>query len=279
MAVMSPAPWAWSRGRPLRRRRRRRLRAAGPRRSARGAPCERTVKNSVCSAMKRTEDSTAWRRRVSGSAHGSIAAALRPLELRAHRPDQLGEQRLLVLEVPVEEPLRDAGRLADVDDRGCWRSPATAKSAVAWSSSCCLRSWPWSVCRRAPCRHATGSVHQSLTAGSIRGDAAAMAGARPVSSASSTRQRNPKWQNPPLRIEMAECINCDACLRHCPPQFGAIFNHGPDVVIIPELCSGCDKCLPGLPGQLHLPVPRVGAAPATRPSGGAEPLSDNDPYA
>ncbi len=31
-----------------------------------------------------------------------------------------------------------------------------------------------------------------------------------------TRQRNPKWKNVPLRIEMAECINCDACLRHCP---------------------------------------------------------------
>ncbi len=61
------------------------------------------------------------------------------------------------------------------------------------------------------------------------------------------RARNEKWKNPPLRIEMLECINCDACLRHCPPQFGAIFNHGPDVVIIPELCSGCDKCLPACP--------------------------------
>lgn len=59
-----------------------------------------------------------------------------------------------------------------------------------------------------------------------------------------SHHRNPKWQNPPLRIEMAECINCDACLRHCPPQFGAIFNHGIDVVILPELCSGCGKCLP-----------------------------------
>ena len=57
-------------------------------------------------------------------------------------------------------------------------------------------------------------------------------------------ERNPKWQSPPLRIEMSECINCDACLRHCPPQFGAIFNHGIDVIIVPELCSGCGKCLP-----------------------------------
>ena len=45
-------------------------------------------------------------------------------------------------------------------------------------------------------------------------------------------ERNPKWQNAPLRIEMAECINCDTCIRHCPPQFGAIFNHGIDVVIL-----------------------------------------------
>ena len=58
------------------------------------------------------------------------------------------------------------------------------------------------------------------------------------------RERNEKWKNPPLRIDMGICINCDACLRHCPPQFGAIFNHGPDVIIVPELCSGCGKCLP-----------------------------------
>jgi electron transport complex protein RnfB len=61
------------------------------------------------------------------------------------------------------------------------------------------------------------------------------------------RSRSAKWKNPPLRIEMLECINCDECLRHCPVQFGAIFKHGPDVVIIPELCSGCDKCLPACP--------------------------------
>ena len=61
------------------------------------------------------------------------------------------------------------------------------------------------------------------------------------------RQRNPKWKHAPLRIDMDECINCDACLRHCPPHFGAIFNHGTDVVIVPELCSGCDKCLPACP--------------------------------
>ncbi len=59
-----------------------------------------------------------------------------------------------------------------------------------------------------------------------------------------THERNPKWQSAPLLIDMAICINCDTCIRHCPPQFGAIFNHGIDVVILPELCSGCGKCLP-----------------------------------
>ena len=90
------------------------------------------------------------------------------------------------------------------------------------------------------------------------------------------RQRNPKWKNDPLRIEMAECINCDACLRHCPPQFGAIFNHGPDVVIIPELCSGCDKCLPACPVNCIYPVPEW-ERPATPTSGGPSLSPTNDP--
>ena len=70
-----------------------------------------------------------------------------------------------------------------------------------------------------------------------------------------SHDRNPKWQNPPLRIEMSECINCDACLRHCPEQFGAIFNHGIDVIILPELCSGCLKCVPVCPVDCIYPDP------------------------
>ena len=60
---------------------------------------------------------------------------------------------------------------------------------------------------------------------------------------------------------MSICINCDACLRHCPPQFGAIFNHGIDVVIIPELCSGCDKCLDPCPVNCIHPDPEWKPAP------------------
>ncbi|WP_231335946.1 ATP-binding protein [Actinomadura graeca] len=55
--------------------------------------------------------------------------------------------------------------------------------------------------------------------------------------------RDPKWHKPPRRIESSECINCDSCVRNCPPEFGAIFDSGIDVVIVPELCSGCPVCV------------------------------------
>ena len=86
----------------------------------------------------------------------------------------------------------------------------------------------------------------------------------------------PKWKNPPLRIEMSECINCDACLRHCPSQFGAIFNHGADVVIVPELCSGCDKCLPACPVDCIYPDPEWIAG--ARRSGGSSRSASSIPY-
>jgi Na+-translocating ferredoxin:NAD+ oxidoreductase subunit B len=91
------------------------------------------------------------------------------------------------------------------------------------------------------------------------------------------RTRNEKWQNVPLRIEMSECINCDACLRHCPPHFGAIFNHGADVIIVPELCSGCDKCLPACPVDCIYPDPDWRAT--TVPDDWwDEPNGPDDPY-
>jgi electron transport complex protein RnfB len=58
-----------------------------------------------------------------------------------------------------------------------------------------------------------------------------------------TRSRNQAWKKPPRRIESSECITCDMCVRSCPPEFGAIFDRGLDVVIVPELCSGCPVCV------------------------------------
>ena len=57
------------------------------------------------------------------------------------------------------------------------------------------------------------------------------------------RSRPENWKKPPRRIETSECITCDMCLRSCPPEFGAIFDRGLDVVIVPELCSGCPVCV------------------------------------
>lgn len=57
------------------------------------------------------------------------------------------------------------------------------------------------------------------------------------------RSRHDGWKKPPRRIEKSECITCDTCVRNCPPEFGAIFDRGLDVVIIPELCSGCPVCV------------------------------------
>ena len=89
------------------------------------------------------------------------------------------------------------------------------------------------------------------------------------------RARNPKWKSPPLRIEMAECINCDTCIRHCPTQFGAIFNHGIDVIIIPELCSGCGKCLDPCPVRCIRPDPSWAAPPV---EWWENPRGPHDPY-
>jgi electron transport complex protein RnfB len=103
--------------------------------------------------------------------------------------------------------------------------------------------------------------------------AAVAAGTRDERLAS--RERNPKWQNAPLWIDMSICINCDTCIRWCPPQFGAIFNHGIDVVIIPELCSGCGKCVEPCPVDCIFEAPTWDPAPA---DWWEEPELD-DPYA
>jgi electron transport complex protein RnfB len=90
-----------------------------------------------------------------------------------------------------------------------------------------------------------------------------------------SRTRSSKWKIAPVRIEMSECINCDACLRHCPPQFGAIFNHGIDVIVLPELCSGCGKCLPACP--VDCIYEDEGWSPSSE-DWWQEPLSPEDPY-
>ena len=106
------------------------------------------------------------------------------------------------------------------------------------------------------------------------GDTGAELGASTRAGRMASRSRNPKWQNPALHIDMGMCINCDTCIRHCPPQFGAIFNHGIDVVIIPELCSGCGKCLDPCPVDCIHPL-EVGFA--TPDDWWDAPLED-DPY-
>ncbi|ABP54653.1 4Fe-4S dicluster-binding protein [Salinispora tropica] len=70
------------------------------------------------------------------------------------------------------------------------------------------------------------------------------------------RTRNEAWKKPPRRIEKSECITCDTCLRNCPPEFGAIFDRGLDVVIIPELCSGCPVCVLVCPVDCIYPDPQ-----------------------
>jgi len=91
------------------------------------------------------------------------------------------------------------------------------------------------------------------------------------------RKRNAKWKNPPLYIDMSVCINCDTCIRYCPPNFGAIFNHGIDVIIVPELCSGCNKCIEPCPVDCIHPLSAEDWDPAPD-EWWKNPLSDNDPY-
>jgi H+/Na+-translocating ferredoxin:NAD+ oxidoreductase subunit B len=80
-----------------------------------------------------------------------------------------------------------------------------------------------------------------------------------------TRERDERWKNPPVRIEKWECIVCDSCMRECPPQFGAIFNDGIDVKVVPELCSGCNRCIAVCPVDCIYPDPEW------RPTEEAEP--------
>ena len=107
------------------------------------------------------------------------------------------------------------------------------------------------------------------------GSLGAVAEARSRADRLQSRTRNPKWQNPALFIDMSICINCDTCIRHCPPQFGAIFNHGMDVIIIPELCSGCLKCVDPCPVDCIYPIE---GEPEPTPEDWWEAPAEDDPY-
>src|SRR4051794_25835377 len=156
--------------------------------------------------------------------------------------------------------------------------PRSAKSFAAQSRSCCLRSCPCVVSWRAAVTAQVQRPHGSPVnvAETPAGRLSAMAGSNRTERLES-HERNPKWQNAPFLIDMSICINCDTCLRHCPQQFGAIFNHGIDVIILPELCSGCGKCLPPV-----CPVDCIIEDPQWTPSPDDwwhYPYSGDDPYA
>ena len=76
-----------------------------------------------------------------------------------------------------------------------------------------------------------------------------------------SHERKPTWRQSPLRIVGSECIVCDECVRACPAGFGAIFRHGVTLVVVPELCSGCGKCVPVCPVDCIVDDPTWSAAP------------------
>jgi electron transport complex protein RnfB len=61
------------------------------------------------------------------------------------------------------------------------------------------------------------------------------------------RSRHPRWRLAPFLVQSSSCINCDSCIKACPPAFGAVVQRRFNVVIVPELCSGCGRCVPACP--------------------------------
>lgn len=77
-----------------------------------------------------------------------------------------------------------------------------------------------------------------------------------------TRTRYPRWKSPPYQIQTSICINCDACVRSCPPALGAVFNRGfQELYIMPELCSGCRLCVDACPVDAIHPDPDWSPSP------------------
>lgn len=91
-----------------------------------------------------------------------------------------------------------------------------------------------------------------------------------------SRERYEKWRRSPYAINSETCINCDACVRHCPPALGAVFNRGfKELYILPELCSGCQLCVRACPVDSIHPRPEWSASPE---DDWALPGSHDDPY-
>lgn len=91
-----------------------------------------------------------------------------------------------------------------------------------------------------------------------------------------SQQRYANWKRSPYAIDPATCINCDACVRHCPPALGAVFNRGfTELYILPELCSGCQLCVQACPVDSIHPRPEWSASTA---EDWALPGSHDDPY-
>lgn len=76
------------------------------------------------------------------------------------------------------------------------------------------------------------------------------------------RSRHLHWALAPLRVESSSCVNCDACLTACPPVFGAVVHRRFAPAIVPELCSGCGRCVPACPVDCIVENPDWTPAPA-----------------
>ncbi|MFB6848998.1 ferredoxin family protein [Streptomyces sp. NPDC056373] len=130
-------------------------------------------------------------------------------------------------------------------------------------------------------RTAARTTSTSGAADNGRGGATGKQASRsPRAERTDQRQRPAQWRLPPLRIEQSECISCDACVEACPSQFGAVFNLGHMMAIVPELCSGCGKCLPPVcPVDCIYPDEEWTPAPDdwwTRPFGPEDPYVTED---